>query len=85
MTPKNPQEVLYVNACIVIATLFFAFYINEIWEIIGDLQSAADEFSDNWGNLKTILKDAEIPYSVKDKVGEYLSEIWMHEGTEQLE
>ena len=58
VTPKNPPEVLYCNFGILLGTLFFAYYINEIWNIIGDVQDASNRYSDNWGRLRIIMKDA---------------------------
>lgn len=34
VTPRNPDEVLYCNFIILVNTIFFAFYINTIWQII---------------------------------------------------
>jgi hypothetical protein len=45
MTPRNPEEVLYCSLIIVINTLFFAFYINRIWKIIGDFTEHTNKYS----------------------------------------
>lgn len=45
MTPRNPHEVLYCNFIILINTIFFAFYINVIWLIIGNLQESYTRYT----------------------------------------
>lgn len=72
VTPKNPPEVLYCNIVIIVNTLFFAYYINGIWVIIGDLHEPANRFSENWGNLKNMIKDIEVPKNVKNKISSFL-------------
>lgn len=34
MTPRNPVEVLYCNFIILFNTIFFAYFIRTIWQII---------------------------------------------------
>lgn len=34
MTPRNPVEVLYCNFIILLNTIFFAYFIRTIWQII---------------------------------------------------
>lgn len=61
MTPRNPQQVFYCNCMIILNTVFFAFYINTIWSIIGEYQEYSTKYSQNWTNLKLLMKNQNIP------------------------
>ena len=61
-------------------TVLFAFFINNIWEIIGSVQQSSVEYSDNWQNMNMFLGESKIPSSLKQKLSAYLYEIWMDNG-----
>lgn len=79
MTPRNPHEVLYCNFIILINTVFFAFYINTIWQIIRDLQEYYRRYIQNWENLKNYLKTGGIDKNLSGKIDNFLHEMWINE------
>ena len=85
LTPMNPPEVLYCNFVILFMTVLFAFFINSIWEIIGEVQESSVEYSENWNSLKTFLRNSQISGHAKQKISSYLYEIWMDDDDDEIE
>lgn len=86
MTPRNPHEVLFCNFIILINTIFFVFYINTIWEIIGEIQAPYSFYTESWLKLTTYLreKDRAIPKQLLTKIGSILQDIWINDNTNNV-
>ena len=65
-------------------TVLFAFFINSIWEIIGEVQESSVEYSENWNSLKTFLRNSQISSNAKQKISSYLYEIWMDDDDDEI-
>ena len=70
---------MYCNFIILINTVFFAFYINTIWQIIGDLQEYYTRYTQNWSNLKQYLSSESIHQQLSTKIDNFLQEMWINE------
>ena len=81
ITPRNPHEVLYCNFIILINTIFFAFYINTIWQIIGEMQQPYNSYTESWLKLKNYMnaKGRKIPKALTTKIGNILQDILRNE------
>lgn len=77
LTPQNPPEIMYCNVIMILMTVLFAYFINEVWSIIKELQE--DSPDDNWHKVKDCLRGLALAEEVKLKVNDYMQEVFVDE------
>ena len=79
ITPRNPIEVLFINVSILMTPVFFSFFINSIWEIVGEIQKKSIDYENNMKNLKGFLRDMDLPVEMDKKIRDYYHEVWQND------
>lgn len=73
ITPANPPEVVFVILVILFMTILFAFYVNTIWRILGDLASNRIQGTDIWRKYKNYMRShKDIPSVLKYRISNCL-------------
>ena len=85
ITPMNPQEVLYVIINMIFMCVIFGYFINSIWEIIGDWNDKSKKYRDNFSNLNHYLRNKTIPHNLEQKLRAYLDYLWRQNSVEDIE
>lgn len=54
ITGKNPRQITFSNFVMFFMTVYFAYFINSVWQIINNIQES-DEYNQKWFDLKLYI------------------------------
>ena len=60
ITPRNPQEVIYCNFVILVMSVAYALFVNNVWELISELNETGDSKDRHMKILKIYRKKYDI-------------------------
>lgn len=76
ITPKNPPEVLYTIVNMIAMCVMFAYFINSVWEILGDLNMKSTRYRNNFNILNRFLNNKNVSAGLRQKLRAYLDYLW---------
>lgn len=85
ITPKNPPEVLYTIINMIAMCVMFAYFINSVWEIIGDLNQKSAKYKNNFNVLNRFLDNKNVSSGLRQKLRAYLDYLWRQDTVEEVE
>lgn len=85
ISPSNPAEVLFTIVFIFIACGIFAYSLNSIGIIVGEIWKRQNEFSKDINIINEFMREKNIHFDLKMRVRKYLEYIWNEEKLEEVE
>lgn len=85
VTPQNPLEVFFVIVFIFVACGIFAYSLNSIGIIVGEIWKRQNEFTKDLNLINQFMREKNINFELKMRVRKYLEYIWNEEKLEEVE
>lgn len=85
ITPQNPLEEVFVIIFIFVGCGIFAYSLNSIGIIVGDIWKRENEFTKDMSQINRFMKEKNINFELKMRVRKYLEYIWKEEKLEEME
>jgi hypothetical protein len=85
ITPKNPEEVLYTIINMIAMCVMFAYFINSVWEILGDFNVKSSKYKNNFNVLNRFLSNKNVSGILRQKLRAYLDYLWRQDTVEEVE
>jgi len=65
--------------------VMFAYFINSVWEILGDLNQKSVKYKNNFNVLNRFLNSKNVSSGLRQRIRAYLDYLWRQDTVEEVE